>query len=341
MRILILGGTWFLGRALAASAIEHGHQVTVFNRGRSGVDPDGAAAIRGDRESDDDLKRLTNAGSWDVVVDPSGQVPRVVLASARALAGSGRYIFVSSVSAYTGWPIDPLTETSALLESRADAGPEFGYTDPRGYPTQYGFAKAGCEQAVLDVFGPDRATILRPGVILGPWEYVGRLPWWLRRIAEGGRVLAPGDPDQLIQPVDVRDVADFAIRAAKHGLGGAFNVTAPANHTTFAGFLEACRQATGSDAEFVWIGDDQLAAAGIRQWTEIPLWRSADAFPGTWKVSSAKAATAGLTARPIRTTAADTWQWLTAGGQAVASERVSELGIDPEREAEILAGARG
>lgn len=335
MRILILGGTWFLGLALAEAALAAGHEVTVFNRGLSGPDPDGTTSIRGDRESTDDLVRLAAHGPWDVVFDPSGQVPATVLASAVALSASGRYVFVSSVSAYTGWPVEPLTETSALLAAPANAGADFGFTDPRGYPTQYGFLKAGCESAVTEVFGANRSLILRPGVILGPYEYVGRLPWWLRRIAAGGRVLAPGNPHQPIQPVDVRDVADFMLRAASEGLSGVFNVTAPTNAMTFSSLLNACRAAANANAtELVWVDDGFLISQQVRQWTELPLWRT---FPGTWRVSSAKAHEHGLVCRPIEETAADTWAWLDGGGRAIASDRAAELGIAPEREAAILA----
>lgn len=333
-RILILGGTWFLGRALAAAAVAAGHEVTVFNRGKSGSTPNGATAVRGDRESAEDLERLAVSGPWDVVIDPSGQVPATVLASARALSEAGRYVFVSSVSAYEGLPIDPLSETSPLLECPPDAGADFGYTDPRGYPTQYGFLKSGCERAVTETYGAQRTLVLRPGVILGPWEYVGRLPWWLGRIARGGRVLAPGNPEQNIQPVDVRDVAEFAIRAAASGMHGAFNITAPANAITFGSFLDACRRAAGSAAEFVWVDDDFLISQQVRQWTEIPLWRT---FPGTWRVSGAMAQQAGLTCRPVEQTAEDTWSWLTAGARAINSDRAAELGIGEEKEAAILA----
>lgn len=340
MRILILGGSWFLGRALAEAFTTSGHQVTVFNRGRSGPDPQGVAAVRGDRETGDDLARLASLGPWDLVADPSGQVPATVLASSRALSESGKYLFVSSVSAYVGWPVEPLTESSPRLEAPPDADAGFGITDPRGYPTKYGFLKAGCEQAVTEIFGADRSLVLRPGVILGPWEYVGRLPWWLRRTERGGRILAPGRPGRPVQPVDVRDVAGFAVKALAAGLSGTFNVTAPMNTTTFGSFLEACRRTTGAEAMFEWVDDEFLVRQDVRQWTEIPLWRT---FPGTWRVSSAKAQQAGLNCRPIEETVADTWSWLNSGGRAIASERAAELGLDPVREAEILAAweARG
>lgn len=331
VRILVLGGSWFLGRALIDSALSAGHEVSVFNRGRSGSDPEGVTGVHGDRSSADDLARLAERGPFDAVLDSSGQVPAVVLAGARALAESARYVFVSSVSAYAGWPMQPLTEESTVLECPADADENFGQDDPRGYPTRYGYQKAGCERAVVETFG-ERAVILRPGVILGPNEYVGRLPWWLRRVERGGRVLAPGDPAQPIQVLDVRDVADFAVRAVDDQLSGEFNLAAPPV-ASFGSMLEACRLATGSGAEFVWVDDDVLAAHGVRQWTEIPLWRT---HPGTWRVSWGKAAAAGMRFRPIEETVVDTWEWMTSGGSAIIHERAGELGINPEKEQRIL-----
>ena len=336
VRIAILGGSWFLGRALAISAVQSGHQVVVFNRGLSGTDPEGVTAVRGDRESMEDLARLAERGPFDAVFDPSGQIPQVVLASARALSDANRYIYISSVSAYAGWPVEPLTEDSALLDCPPDADADFGVDDPRGYPTQYGFRKAGCERAVESTFG-DRATVLRPGVILGPNEYIGRLPWWLLRVARGGQVLAPGSPDQPIQVVDVRDVAAFALHSAEQGIGGAFNIAAPPV-STFATLLDACRSATDSNASFVWIDDAHLEAAGVRQWTEIPLWRT---YPGTWRVSVGKALAAGLRCRPLAATVTDTWSWMTDGQAAVEHERAGELGISSAKEAEILAQRSG
>ncbi len=163
------------------------------------------------------------------MVDTSGYVPANTLAVARALAPvSGYYVFVSSVSVYQDWPAKPLSEHSDVLYCPPDASPDYG-TDIEDGPTQYGYQKAGSEAAAVAAFGVDRTTILRPGVVLGPREYVGRLPWWLRRVAAGGEVLAPGSPDRTIQPVDVRDLAAFTLHAITEHLSGPFNVCAPVN----------------------------------------------------------------------------------------------------------------
>jgi 2'-hydroxyisoflavone reductase len=172
--------------------------------------------------------------------------------------------------------------------------------------------------------------------VLGPREYVGRLPWWLRRIADGGQVLGPGTPDRSIQPVDVRDLAGFAVAGAAGKASGAFNVTAPVGRETFGGMLAACAQATGSDARFTWVPDDVLLAQGVRQWSEMPLWRT---FPGVWRVDSAAAQARGLACRPLQETVADTWAWMQQEdiGGAAGAERAAEIGINREREQRILA----
>lgn len=332
-RVLILGGSWFLGRAVVDAALAAGAEVTTFRRGQSGEDAPGVTTVRGDRTNADDLRRLASSGAWDAVIDTSGFVPRETLDVARALEPVvDRYVFVSTVSVYQGWPIEPLTDDSPILEAPADAGPDFGYDGDPG-PSVYGFTKAGCERAVAEVFGPARTVALRPGVILGPREYVGRLPWWLNRITRGGRVLAPGRPDRSIQPVDVRDVAAFALHSANASLAGSYNLTAPGNET-MEDFLHACRRTVGSVAEFEWITDEKwLVEQGVAQWTELPLWRT---YAGAWDVDSARARAAGFVARPIADTVLDTWRWLQSGDAGVAHERASEQGIAPDKEESIL-----
>ena len=168
-RLLVLGGSWFLGRAVVAEALSRGWSVTTFRRGASGVNVPGAEVIRGDRTDPADVARLASAGPWDLVVDTSGYVPREQGVIARALEPvAGRFVFVSSVSAYVGWPVESLSEQSEVLDCPPDAGPDYGYDGDPG-PTVYGFTKAGCERAVLEVYGPRRTMVLRPGVILGPW----------------------------------------------------------------------------------------------------------------------------------------------------------------------------
>jgi len=338
MRLLILGGTRFVGRAVAEEAAAAGMQAFAFNRGMSGPDVPGVGALRGDRTSAADLAGLAAAGPWDAVIDTSGYVPREVLAACEVLAPvTGRYLFMSTVSVYRGWPAEPLSEESETLPCPPDAGPEYG-EDTEDGPTSYGYQKSGCEQAVLQTFGQRRSVILRPGVILGPREYVGRLPWWLSRIAEGGRVLAPGDPARTVQPVDVGDVARFTVRMAASGDAGVCNVTAPPGRETFGGLLASCAEATGSAAELCWVPDGALLAVGVRQWSEMPLWRTA---PGVWQVSSDRARAAGLTCRPLAETVAGTWSWMQSGGRGPADSRAGEVGISRDREQRILGRLAG
>jgi nucleoside-diphosphate-sugar epimerase len=333
MRLLVLGGTRFVGHAVTSAALRRGWDVTAFYRGVSGPDVPGVRALRGDRTRLSDLARVVDAGPWDAVVDTSGYVPCEVLAACERLKPVTRhYVFVSTVSVYRGWPAEPLTEASEVLYCPPDAGPEYG-EDTEDGPTQYGYQKSGCELAVTSAFGADRSTVLRLGVALGPREYVGRLPWWLNRVAAEGRVLAPGSPGRSIQPVDVRDLAEFAISAAGTRISGAYNITAPVGRETFGGMLGACAKATGSGAEFVWVADEQLLAQGVRQWSEIPLWRT---FPGVWRVDSAAAQAKGLSCRPLAETVEDTWRWMQETSTSAADQRASEIGISREREQRIL-----
>ncbi|MGW7365631.1 NAD-dependent epimerase/dehydratase family protein [Streptomyces sp. NPDC054841] len=334
MRLLVMGGTWFLGKEVVAGALRRGWEVTTFNRGRSGPDAPGTDSVRGDRTVSEDLRRLAARGPWDAVIDTSSSelAPRDVRLSTQTLSDQARrWVHISTVSVYAGWPHLALTEDSALLDCPADADNTYGYTGADGSPTKYGFQKAGGERAVAEEFD-DRAVFLRPGVILGPGEYVGRLPWWLTRAHRGGRILAPAPSDRRIQPVDVRDVAAFALDQATASGGGAYNVAHP-NGITFADFLAACLDATGGSGRAAWATPDALAEHDVKQWTELPLWRT---HAGVWLVDSGRAVTAGLRCRPIRETIAETWTWWQSDGRPVDHPRWADHGIDPEKEAKIL-----
>ncbi|MBD0744981.1 NAD-dependent epimerase [Streptomyces sp. CBMA152] len=328
----MLGGTWFLGRAVAETALLRGWKVTTFNRGRSAPDLAGVEPVHGDRANPDDLRRLAARGPWDVVIDTSASemAPRQVLAGTTVLSPvADRYVYVSTVNAYTGWPNEPLTEDSPVYPAPPDADRDFGADD--GVTVRYGKQKAGAEAAVSSVFGA-RATILRPGIILGPGEYVGRLPWWLRRAERGGYILAPGRPDQSIQPIDVRDVAQFALNDT---ISGPYNLAAPRGRDTMSGLLTACVTVTGGHGQLVWADDERLTAHGVREWTELPLWRTT---AGTWAIETTRARAAGLVCRPLADTVTDTWTWLRSGDGPVEHPRWNDHGIDPTKEAAILAG---
>ena len=324
MKVLVLGGTRFLGRAVVSCAAVAGHEITCFRRGIAGSIDQPVQLVRGDREDIADIARLAASGEWDAVIDTSAYVPRWTKEMAVALEPVvARYVVVSTVAVYRDWPTSATTEDSPVFVCPPNA-----VADTAGYGT----LKSGCETAVREVFGPDRTTVLRPGAILGPHDYLGRLPWWLRRIARGGRVLAPGDPGRAITPVDVRDVAAFALRCA-HGRGGTFNVAGPPDSATMTDLLSDCRSVTGSRARLFWVTDEEwLARQGITPWTGLPLWRRE---PEVWQVDASRARQAGFTTRPLLDTVADTWDWLSSSADDAATATEGN-GISAETEQALL-----
>jgi nucleoside-diphosphate-sugar epimerase len=202
----------------------------------------------------------------------------------------------------------------------------------------YGPQKAASERAI-EAAMPGRMATVRAGLICGPHDNVFRLPWWVRRIAAGGRVPAPGDPDRFVQLVDARDLAAFMLDLGERRVAGAFNGTAPARTTTMGDALAAAVDATASGAELVWISDDRLQAAEVEPWVELPLWLPAADFPGTWEIGTERAQAAGLRCRPVAETVADVWAWLRAGGESELDEWRSEHRPPPmelAREARLL-----
>ncbi|MFD4406527.1 NAD-dependent epimerase/dehydratase family protein [Nocardia sp. NPDC058499] len=325
MKLLVLGGTRFLGRAVVSRATAMGIEVTCFRRGTSETGQQQTALIRGDRNNAVDIARLAGSGQWDAVVDTSAYAPDRTQKLAAALEPvAARYIVVSTVAVYRDWPAAPTTETSPTFLCPSDT--------PAGQ-AGYGALKSGCEAAVREIFGADRTVVLRPGAILGPHDYLGRLPWWLHRIAHGGRVLAPGHPDREITPVDVHDVAEFAIRCAQGG-SGIFNLAGPPNRATMADLLYACRDATGAHAELSWVTDEEwLAGQCLTPWTSLPLWRIER---GVWQVDAGRARQSGFTTQPLVDTVAETWDWLASGGADTAMASAGN-GISAEVERSLLA----
>lgn len=335
MRILLLGGSWFLGRLLVEDFARRGFEVTVFNRGRSAVPlPSGVRQVQGDREREDDLRALARSGSWDVVFDVSGKVPAVVRRSVRVLEEvAERYVSVSTVRVYRDWPHAPVDEDSPLWPGDPDYDPGTRAWDPDAY----GPLRVGCEMACRDAFSDERLLILRLHEMVGQYAYAGPLRSWLERMRRGGPVLVPA-PDRGIQPVDVRDVARFFVDLVQRGAHGLFNIGAPTDGRTYGAMVRACADVAaagaGGEPELVWADEDWLVEQGVRQWTELPLWRNAAA---TWGVSVERAAAAGLQCRPLAQTIADVWQWLNSEGHQAERGRSAEYGIDPAREAAIIA----
>jgi nucleoside-diphosphate-sugar epimerase len=331
MKLLVIGGSAFLGRHSVEEALRRGYQVTTFNRGLTAADVPGVTALHGDREVPGDLEQLAG-GQWDAVIDTSGYVPAMVGAAARILADrAGWYGFVSSLSATPDWPSGPIPADPRRHDCPPDAGPDDG---------DYGTLKAGCERAVEQHFG-DRTLVVRSGLLLGPYENVGRLPWWLTRIAAGGQVLAPGDPDRPMQLIDARDIAGWMLDCAEQGQAGAFTVTGPPGNTTMGRWLEDCLAVTGSGAELVWVPDQFLLDRDVEAWTELPLWMpDSPDTAGTWTADVSRAQAAGLRTRPVSDTVRDTWTWLRTGSDLPARHPNASpftLGIDPDKEKRILA----
>lgn len=322
----MLGGTEFVGRAFVTEALARGWTVSVFNRGTHDAPAD-VTERRGDRTAPDGLSALTT-GRWDVVVDTWSWAPSAVRRAAELLAGrADRYVYVSSRSVYR-FPTPPGADEGApLVEASADDG-----------EVEYPQAKAGGERAVTDAFG-DRALLLRAGLILGPHENIGRLPWWLHRIARGGRVLAPGPPDLGLQYIDARDLAAWGLTAAERGLAGPYNLVSPPDHTTTRALLRTCVDVTGADAELHWVDPETVTAAGIEPWTDLPIWvPPGELYDVLHRADVSRAVADGLACRPVEETVADTWAWLQElGGPPPQRPDRPSVGLAPEVEARVLA----
>ncbi|MFJ8565671.1 NAD-dependent epimerase/dehydratase family protein [Streptomyces sp. NPDC093514] len=325
MKLLMLGGTEFVGRAITEDALTRGWEVTVFHRGHH-APPPGTSALHGDRTAPGGLAALEE-GEWDLVVDTWGGAPTAVRDSSRLLRDRvGRYAYISSRSVYAYPAPAGLTEDGPVVEGSPDAG-----------PTAYAEDKRGGELAALDAFG-DRALLVRAGLILGPYENVGRLPWWLNRTARGGPVLAPGPRELPLQYIDVRDLAAWTLDASAAGRGGAYNLVSPPGHATTGSLLDACAATTAGGAELRWTDPDRILDAGVEPWTELPIWvPEGEAYHHMHHGDVSKALAAGLKCRPVEETVADTWAWLrTLGGVAPQRPDRPAKGISAEREAALL-----
>ncbi|HLZ69219.1 MAG TPA: epimerase [Dehalococcoidia bacterium] len=329
VKVLVLGGTVFLGRRVVEATLAGGHEVTLFNRGQSNPGlyaGDGRVEhLHGDR--DGGLAPLARR-RWDVLIDTSGYVPRIVRQSARLLAEAvGRYVFVSSISVYD--ERRPGIDEQAKIATLADETVE----EVGG--ESYGPLKALCEREVEAAL-PGRAIGVRAGLIVGADDRSDRFTYWPRRLARGGEVLAPGRPQRPVQIIDARDLAEWMLRLAADGGSGVFNATGPAHTLTMRDALETCRAVAGNAAHFTWTPDAWLLEQGAGPWLELPLWvPENDQFAGFMEVDCRKAIAAGLSFRPLAETVRETLAWDVA---RPAEERANpRAGMRPEREAELLA----
>ncbi len=328
MKLLILGGTRFLGRHTVDSALARGHKVTVFNRGKNNAGlPEGVEAIVGDRDGGLDALR---GRRWDAVIDTCGFIPRVVGDSARLLADAvDHYTFVSSLSVY------PSFATPSLDES-APVGTLEDETVEEVDGATYGPLKVLCERAVESAF-PGRSAIVRAGLIVGPRDDIKRFPWWVRRVARGGNVLAPGEPGRHLQVVDARDLGDWMVLLGERRTPGVFNATGPDRVLTMGEFLDEARRVSGSDARFVWASDEFLAEHRVAPWTEMPMYLPAVGdYLHFFDVDVSKAIAAGLRFRPLADTIRDVLDWTETPLPRDFSMAIPDPGISAEREAALL-----
>ena len=319
MKLLLLGGPRFLGRAIADAALERGHELTFFNRGTTNPDLyPGVERIIGDRAG-----YLTGLGerTWDAVIDTSGYLPNDVRASAEALAGCGLYCFVSSISVYADFarPNDEDSPVAELGDLPADEVTN----------ESYGALKALCEEAVREVFR-ERALVVRPGLIVGPHDPTGRFTYWPHRMARGGEVVAPAPPDRRTQVIDVRDLGAWIVELCERGSPGTFNATHPG--LMWSELLDSCRAVSGSDADVTWLPDEFLLEHEVGQWMELPLWLADPEMSAADDVSVRRALDAGLAFRPLDET---------VRGALEQARTTDAAGLAPEREAELLAAWHG
>lgn len=326
MKILILGGTVFLGRALVEAALQKDHQLTLFNRGKSNPDifPE-VEKLVGERDSK--MVALQNR-RWDAVIDTCGYIPRVVRRSAELLANSAeQYIFISSMSVYADASQQGITEGAAV-------GKLDDETTEQVNGDTYGPLKALCEQAVEQAM-PSKALIVRPGLIVGPHDPTDRFTYWPWRIAQGGDVLAPGWPERAVQFIDVRDLAEWIILAVEKGLMGIFNTDSSPGAVTMGALLDTCRQVSGSQAKIKWVNEDFLLKNEIQEWIEMPLWipESSKEYAGFFAFDSSKAISQGLKFRPTQETVKATLAW----ANTRPADHAWRAGLSRQREEELLS----
>jgi 2'-hydroxyisoflavone reductase len=327
VRILVLGGTGFVGRAFVEEAVAAGHEVTLFNRGRTRPElfPQ-VARIRGDRSAD--LSALAGR-TWDAVFDPSCYLPRVARMSAEAAASfAPHYTFISSLSVYAD-------ETAV---GQDETGPLATIDDPTVEEVTgetYGALKVLSEREVQRVHG-DRALILRPGFICGPYDNIDRMPYWLRRMERGGDVLAPERPDFPVQLIDARDIARFALAMAERRAGGVFNLCAPQEPYRFGDLLDVAARTVGGSGRFIWVSLEFMLEHGLSEWEAVPWWVPPAELAFS-RFDASRALAAGLRIRPIEESFRDCWAWdRTRAGESLRSDR----GLAPEREGELLEAWR-
>jgi 2'-hydroxyisoflavone reductase len=329
MKLLILGGTRFLGRHVAEQALQRGHRVTLLHRGRSaqGLFPQ-AQHLIADRDAD--LAPL-DGGSWDAVIDTSAYFPRQVQAVATRLAGHvGHYHLVSSISAYGNADLHG-TDEDAPLKVLPDPAVQVLDGDT------YGGLKALCEAEAQRAFG-GACLVSRPGLIVGPHDPTGRFSWWVQRLQRGGEILAPGDPATPVQFIDARDAAAWTLHLAEQAQSGVFNLCGPDTPMTWGSFLQRAHDTLAPTARLVWVDEAFVIGAGVAPWSDLPVWLPREQS-GLLAADASRARKAGLRCRPLEQTLQDTARWLAEAPATTAPGGPARpaVGLSPEREANLLA----
>jgi 2'-hydroxyisoflavone reductase len=331
MKLLVLGGTRFLGRHIVQQALDAGHEVTLLHRGKSGPELFAQAEHRiADRDDEGALTAALAAGEWDAAIDTSAYVPRQVRTLAQALAGRvGQYQLVSSISVYADFD-RPVTDENTPLKTLDDPSTE-AVTG-----ASYGGLKVLCEEQAQAGFA-GRCLIVRPGLIVGPHDPTGRYTWWVQRVARGGAVLAPGAPGDAVQCIDARDLAAWQLLQAERGSTGIFNLSGPVQPTTMGELLTTAVQALHSDAQFTWVDEAFLLREGVAPWSDLPLWLPRESAY-MHRTDIQRAIASGLQCRPMAQTVADTAAWAaTAPPPVLGGPMRPSVGLGAQREADLLA----
>lgn len=334
MDILVIGGTRFVGRHLVGELLRRDHDLTLFHRGETNVDLfPRAERILGDRTTD--LDTLGDR-TWDFVIDTCGYTPEHVELSTEYLGGrTDRYVFISSAAVY-----EPSTEPGIDESSPVQSQPPSSDT-VEWWHTEYARNKVECEAIVLDTFGESEALIIRPGMVMGPYDPVNFFTYWVLRMYRGGDVIAPPIGDQPLQFIDARDLAAFTADMVDRSIGDVFTVDGPADPLTVRSFLELLRDRYGGGATLHWLEEDWLAARDLSPpWEKLPYWLPGEAAHGYCRMDNSKAIDHGLTFRPTTESADDVLDWYEQEGLAEHQEWTHGLppnrGLSPEKEAEIL-----
>ena len=320
MKILVLGGTVFVGRSIVQTSLNAGHSVSIFHRGKSNPNLfKDVENIIGDR--DGNLSGLKGR-IWDAVIDVSGYVPRLVKMSADLLSGNtGQYVFISSVSVYAD--LTKRNDESSALAEIKDVKTEIVNKQ------SYGALKALCEKEVKNIF-PDNSLIIRPGLIVGPFDHTDRFTYWPHRVSKGGNIICPVSPNGPMQFIDARDLSEWIISLIERKNSSVFNAVGPKLKLTFGNFLDECKNVTGNSPEFIWASHEYLKENQVVEYVELPFWGSVN--NGLFDTDIRKAVTEGIKFRPLSVTISDTLKW----NLSLPADRKWHAGLSPEREILLL-----